>query len=92
MMGAAEIAKMKAGAYLINLSRGTVVDLDALAVALKEKKLAGAALDVYPEEPESNSDGFQNVMRGLANVVLPPMVCVPAPFLTIPSQEPPPLI
>ncbi len=74
MMGAAEIAKMKAGAYLINLSRGTVVDLDALAGALKEKKLAGAALDVYPEEPESNSDGFQNVMRGLANVVLTPHI------------------
>jgi D-3-phosphoglycerate dehydrogenase len=74
MMGAAEIAKMKAGAYLINLSRGTVVDLDALARALKEKKLAGAALDVYPEEPESNSDGFQNVMRGLANVVLTPHI------------------
>jgi D-3-phosphoglycerate dehydrogenase len=74
MMGAAEIAKMKAGAYLINLSRGTVVDLDALAVALKEKKLGGAALDVYPEEPESNSDGFENVMRGLANVVLTPHI------------------
>jgi D-3-phosphoglycerate dehydrogenase len=74
MMGAAEIAKMKAGAYLINLSRGTVVDLDALARALKEKKLAGAALDVYPQEPESNSDGFENVMRGLANVVLTPHI------------------
>ncbi len=74
MMGAAEIAKMKAGSYLINLSRGTVVDLEALAVALKEKRLAGAALDVYPDEPESNSDGFQNVMRGLANVVLTPHI------------------
>jgi D-3-phosphoglycerate dehydrogenase len=74
LMGAAEIAKMKAGSYLINLSRGTVVDLEALAVALKEKRLAGAALDVYPEEPESNSDGFQNVMRGLANVVLTPHI------------------
>jgi D-3-phosphoglycerate dehydrogenase len=74
MMGTAEIAKMKAGSYLINLSRGTVVDLDALAVALKEKRLAGAALDVYPDEPESNSDGFQNVMRGLANVVLTPHI------------------
>ncbi len=74
MIGAAEIAKMKPGGYLINLSRGTVVDLDALAVALKEKKLAGAALDVYPQEPESNSDGFENVMRGLANVVLTPHI------------------
>ena len=74
MIGAAEIAKMKSGSYLINLSRGTVVDLDALAVALKEKKLAGAALDVYPQEPESNSDGFENVMRGLANVVLTPHI------------------
>ena len=74
MIGATEIAKMKPGGYLINLSRGTVVDLDALAVALKEKKLAGAALDVYPQEPESNSDGFENVMRGLANVVLTPHI------------------
>jgi D-3-phosphoglycerate dehydrogenase len=74
MIGAAELAKMQPGAYLINLSRGTVVDLDALAAAIEAKKLAGAALDVYPSEPESNSDGFENVMRGLPNVVLTPHI------------------
>ena len=74
MIGEAELAQMKAGAYLINLSRGTVVDLDALAAALKAKKLGGAALDVYPEEPESNSDDFTNVMRGLPNVILTPHI------------------
>lgn len=74
MIGAAEIAHMKDGAYLINLSRGTVVDLDALAQALASKKLAGAAIDVYPKEPESNSDGFESVMRGLPNVVLTPHI------------------
>jgi D-3-phosphoglycerate dehydrogenase len=65
---------MKDGGYLINLSRGTVVDLDALAAAVKSKKLAGAALDVYPEEPESNSDDFTSVVRGLPNVVLTPHI------------------
>lgn len=74
MIGAAEIAKMKDGAYLLNLSRGTVVDLDALAAAIKAKKIGGAGLDVYPEEPESNSDGFASVMRGLPNVVLTPHI------------------
>src|SRR5256714_1312567 len=65
MIGKNELAKMKEGACLLNLSRGTVVDLDALAAAIKEKRVGGAALDVYPQEPESNSDDFQNVMRGL---------------------------
>jgi D-3-phosphoglycerate dehydrogenase len=74
MIGEAQLAQMKDGGYLINLSRGTVVDLDALAAALKAGKLAGAALDVYPEEPESNSDGFQSVMRGLPNVLLTPHI------------------
>jgi len=74
MIGAREIAMMRDGAYLINLSRGTVVDVEALASAIKAKKLAGAALDVYPEEPESNSDDFQSVVRGLPNVVLTPHI------------------
>ncbi|AKV04113.1 D-3-phosphoglycerate dehydrogenase [Labilithrix luteola] len=74
MIGEAELAKMKEGAYLLNLSRGTVVDLDALAQAIKSKRLGGAALDVYPEEPESNSDGFTSIVRGLPNVVLTPHI------------------
>ena len=74
MIAEREIAQMKDGAYLINLSRGTVVDLDALASAIRSKKLAGAGLDVYPEEPESNSDDFTSVVRGLPNVVLTPHI------------------
>jgi D-3-phosphoglycerate dehydrogenase / 2-oxoglutarate reductase len=74
MMGAPEIERMRDGAYLINLSRGTVVDVEALASAVRSKKLAGAALDVYPEEPESNSDDFTSVVRGLPNVVLTPHI------------------
>ena len=74
MMGAAEIAQMKPGAYLLNASRGTVVDIDALAEALKSQRLAGAAIDVYPEEPETNSDDFKTALQGLANVVLSPHV------------------
>jgi D-3-phosphoglycerate dehydrogenase len=74
MMGKAEIAKMKAGAYLLNASRGTVVDIQALADALRSKHLAGAAVDVYPEEPESNSDGFASALRGLSNVLLTPHI------------------
>ena len=74
MMGAAEIAHMRDGSYLINLSRGTVVDVEALAAAIRSKKLAGAGLDVYPDEPESNSDDFTSVVRGLPNVVLTPHI------------------
>jgi len=74
MLGAAEIAQMRDGSYLINLSRGTVVDVEALASAVRSKKLGGAALDVYPEEPESNSDDFTSVVRGLPNVILTPHI------------------
>lgn len=74
MIGKDRIAAMKDGAYLLNLSRGTVVDVDALAEGIRSKKLAGAALDVYPEEPESNSDDFTSVVRGLPNVVLTPHI------------------
>ncbi len=74
MMGAAEIAQMRDGSYLINLSRGTVVDVEALASAVRSGKLGGAALDVYPEEPESNSDDFTSVVRGLPNVILTPHI------------------
>lgn len=74
MIGASQLAAMKDNAYLINLSRGTVVDLDALAAALTAKKLAGAAIDVYPKEPGSNSDDFESIMRGLPNVILTPHI------------------
>lgn len=74
MIGEREIAKMKKGAYLINASRGTVVDIDALAAALKAKHLAGAAIDVYPKEPEKNGPGFETPLVGLPNVVLTPHI------------------
>jgi D-3-phosphoglycerate dehydrogenase len=74
MIGARELAAMKAGSYLLNASRGTVVDIPALAAALKSGHLAGAAIDVFPEEPETNSDGFRTPLQGLDNVVLTPHI------------------
>ena len=74
MIGAAEIAAMKPGGILINASRGTVVDIDALAAALNAKKLLGAALDVFPVEPGSNKDEFVSPLRGLDNVILTPHI------------------
>ena len=74
MIGAAELARMKKGACLLNASRGTVVDIEALAAALKSGHIGGAAVDVYPEEPESNSDGFETPLRGLPNVILTPHI------------------
>ena len=74
MIGAAEIAAMKPGAYLINNSRGTVVDLDALADALRENRLAGAAVDVFPVEPGSAAERFTSPLQGLDNVILTPHI------------------
>ncbi|MFV0248897.1 MAG: phosphoglycerate dehydrogenase [Tenacibaculum sp.] len=68
-----EINQMKNDAYLINLSRGFVLDIKALAEALKSKKLAGAAIDVYPEEPGKNGDFFTE-LKGLPNVILTPHI------------------
>ncbi len=74
MIGAAEIAAMRKGAYLINNSRGTVVDLDALAAALRSGHLRGAAVDVFPVEPTSNKEPFHSPLQGLDNVILTPHV------------------
>lgn len=74
MIGRAEIATMKPGAYLINNSRGTVVDLDALAEALKAGHLRGAAVDVFPVEPGSNAERFVSPLQGLDNVILTPHI------------------
>jgi D-3-phosphoglycerate dehydrogenase len=74
MFGAGEIAKMKKGSFLINNARGKVVDIDALAAALKSGHLAGAAIDVFPVEPKSNKDEFVSPLRGLDNVILTPHV------------------
>ncbi|GHC68732.1 D-3-phosphoglycerate dehydrogenase [Pseudorhodoferax aquiterrae] len=74
MIGAAQIAAMKPGAILINASRGTVVEIEPLAEALKAGKLLGAAIDVFPVEPRSNKDEFQSPLRGLDNVILTPHI------------------
>jgi D-3-phosphoglycerate dehydrogenase len=74
LIGRAEIARMKPGSYLINNSRGTVVDLDALAEALRTGRLRGAAVDVFPEEPSANGEVFRSPLQGIENVILTPHV------------------
>jgi D-3-phosphoglycerate dehydrogenase len=74
MIGSEQLAQMKRGACLLNASRGTVVVIDALADALRSGQVGGAAVDVYPSEPESNSDGFDTPLRGLTNVILTPHI------------------
>jgi D-3-phosphoglycerate dehydrogenase len=74
MIGAAELAKMKPGACLLNASRGTVVEIEHLAASIKGGYIGGAAVDVYPDEPEANSDGFASPLRGLPNVILTPHI------------------
>lgn len=72
-IGEREINQMRDGAMLINLSRGFVVDIDALAAALKSGKLGGAAVDVYPSEPRGNGN-FETPLQGLPNVILTPHI------------------
>ena len=74
MIGEAEIAAMKPGSVLINASRGSVVVIEPLAKALRQKRLLGAAIDVFPVEPRSNKDLFDSPLRGLDNVILTPHV------------------
>ncbi|MBO9718113.1 MAG: phosphoglycerate dehydrogenase [Pseudoxanthomonas sp.] len=74
MFAAAQIAGMKRGAHLINASRGTVVDIDALAAALRSGHVGGAAVDVFPVEPKGNADAFVSPLIGLDNVILTPHI------------------
>ena len=74
MIGADELKWMKPESVVINASRGSVVDLDALAVALRENRIAGAAIDVFPHEPASNQDEFTSPLRGIPNCILTPHV------------------
>ncbi|OOG45774.1 phosphoglycerate dehydrogenase [Rhodanobacter sp. C01] len=69
-----QLAKMRAGAMLINASRGSVVDIDALAAALRDGHLAGAAVDVFPLEPKGNDDAFVSPLVGMDNVILTPHI------------------
>lgn len=74
MIGKSEIRAMKSGSYLINNARGSIVDIEALAQALRDQHLAGAAIDVFPVEPASNSLPFESSLCGLDNVILTPHV------------------
>ena len=74
IIGAAQFGKMKPGVLFLNLSRGHVVDVDALAEALKSGRVAGAAVDVFPEEPRTNADPFASPLQGLKNVILSPHI------------------
>jgi D-3-phosphoglycerate dehydrogenase len=81
MIGAHEFETMKSGSYLINASRGSVVDIPALIDAMRSGKIAGAALDVFPSEPAGNGDYFTNELnswaedlRGLKNLILTPHI------------------
>ncbi len=74
MFGEEQFRAMKPGAYFINNARGTVYDVEALARALRDKHLAGAAVDVFPAEPASNNEPFVSPLQGLDNVILTPHV------------------
>ncbi len=74
MMNKTRINQMKKGASLINLARGTVVDIDALCEALDSKHLAGAAIDVFPVEPEAKGPGFVSPVQGRTNVLITPHI------------------
>ncbi|MDX1592469.1 MAG: phosphoglycerate dehydrogenase, partial [Balneolaceae bacterium] len=74
MIGKKELAKMKNGSILLNLSRGSVVDIHALKESIESEHLAGAAIDVYPEEPESNNEPFRSELQHLPNVILTPHI------------------
>jgi len=74
MISADQLGVMKKGAHLINASRGSVVDISALAAALKSGHLYGAAIDVFPWEPEKNNNDFTTDLQGLSNVILTPHI------------------
>jgi len=74
MIGAAQLAKMKPGAHLINAARGTVVVIDALDAALRSGHIGGAAVDVFPVEPKGNGDRFESPLTAHDNVILTPHV------------------
>jgi D-3-phosphoglycerate dehydrogenase / 2-oxoglutarate reductase len=74
LINKAVLKQFKSGSILVNYARGEVVDLDALAEAIKEKHIAGAAIDVFPVEPEKNGDAFSTPLQGLSNVLLTPHI------------------
>jgi D-3-phosphoglycerate dehydrogenase len=74
LIGASQLKKLRPGSYLINNARGGVVDIPALAAALRSGHLAGAALDVFPHEPSARDERFRSELLGLPNVILTPHI------------------
>lgn len=74
MIGEKEIRTMKKGSILMNAARGTIVVIEALAEAIKDKHLLGAAIDVFPTEPRANGEEFESPLRGFDNVILTPHI------------------
>lgn len=74
MIGADEMKTMRPGCFLINASRGTVVDIEALTANLKSGHIAGAAVDVFPDEPQNNDEKFISELQGMRNVILTPHI------------------
>ncbi|MEI7656941.1 MAG: phosphoglycerate dehydrogenase [Phycisphaerae bacterium] len=74
LLGALQIKRMKPGSFVINNARGSVVDVSALAEAIRSGHLGGAALDVFPHEPASRDEAFESELKGLDNVILTPHV------------------
>jgi len=74
LIGKREFEQMKDGVIFLNLSRGHVVDIDALVSAIQNGKIAGCAVDVFPQEPRSNADPFISPLQGLPNVILTPHI------------------
>lgn len=74
IIGAEKIALMKKGSYLVNLSRGHVVDIKALKDALESGHIAGTAVDVFPEEPKNNDEPFVSELMGMKNTILTPHI------------------
>lgn len=74
LIGAAELARMRPGSFLINNARGTVVDVPALARSLRDGHIAGAAVDVFPVEPARRGETFESELRGIPNVILTPHI------------------
>ncbi len=74
LIGHEELARLRPGAHLINASRGKVVDIEALATALRSERLGGAAIDVFPAEPSNARETFESELRGMDNVILTPHI------------------
>lgn len=74
LIGTKEFEQMKDGVLFLNLSRGHVVDIEALEIAIKKGKVKGAAIDVFPKEPKSNDEQFISILQGLNNVILTPHI------------------